>query len=90
MHEEIQIPKYRYTKRQFNLFWIVVVSILEFVFSRALHEVVGERSMGGEGVSTRHAGAHRSENGGMSSEKLVRIQLAKCPRFLGQRSSSPG
>lgn len=36
------------------------------------------------------AGVDRSENGGMSSEKLVRIQLTECPRFPEQRSSTPG
>ena len=40
--------------------------------------------------TVRCGGAVRSENGGISSVKLVRIQLAECPRFLEQRSSAPG
>ena len=38
----------------------------------------------------RFAGADRSENAGMSSEKLVGIQFAECPRFPEQRSSTQG
>ena len=36
------------------------------------------------------SGVTRSENGGISSVKLVRIQLSECPRFHQQRSSADG
>ena len=39
--------------------------------------------------TVRSAGAHRSENAGMSSEKYVRIILAESLRFLEEGSSAP-
>ena len=40
--------------------------------------------------TVRSAGAHRSENAGMSSERQVRILSVKNPRFPGEGSSALG
>ena len=40
--------------------------------------------------TVRSAGAHRSENAGMSSARWVRIPSTVCLRFPGEGSSSQG
>ena len=52
--------------------------------------VVGERSVGGEGVSARNVGAYRSENAGISSDMQVRTLHAKCLRFPTEGPSASG
>ncbi len=52
--------------------------------------VVGERSVGGEGRLARSAGAGRSANAGMSSEKYVRTMFAESLRFPTEGQSASG
>ena len=52
--------------------------------------MVGERSICSEAVGVNRGGADRSENAGMSSEILVRIQDAEYPRFPPQCKSAEG
>ena len=52
--------------------------------------MVGERSVGGEGGLARTAGAYRSANAGMSSEKYVRTIFAENLRFPTEGQSASG
>ncbi len=52
--------------------------------------VVGERSYCSEAHGVNRGGAVGSENVGMSSEIMVKIQNAENPRFPSQRSSGTG
>ena len=51
---------------------------------------VGERSIQRRRYTVRSAGAYRSENAGVSSEKYVRIIFTDRPRFPGEGSSALG
>ena len=52
--------------------------------------MVGERSLRRRSHSGSGGGAQRSENAGVSSEMLVRIQHTVRPRFPGAGSSALG
>ena len=52
--------------------------------------MVGERSVQRRRYSVSSVGAYRSENAGVSSEMLVRIQHTVRPRFPGAGSSALG
>ncbi len=52
--------------------------------------MVGERSVGGEGVPARHVGAYRSANAGMSSENPVRTRVAEHRRVPTEGQSASG
>ena len=52
--------------------------------------MVGERCVQRRSYTVRSSGAYRSENAGVSSEMLVRIQHTVRPRFPGAGSSALG
>ena len=52
--------------------------------------LVGERSVGGEGISARGVGAYRSANAGMSSENNVRTIVAEHRRVPTEGQSASG
>jgi hypothetical protein len=52
--------------------------------------MVGERSVGGEGVLVKDVGAEGSANAGMSSDKHVRTMLAGRLRFPTEGQSASG
>ncbi len=55
-----------------------------------MRELVGERSICSEVVLTRHGGADRSENAGMSSAMQMRYLHTESPRFPPQCTSAEG